>query len=337
VVTIAEKPTERTYAAELAKAISIVGADLGFDAEIEKGIVSETGVEGKSRGYVDVIIYYEGKPVAIVEVKRPEVPLSDPELNKQALQYAEWYRKNKGVQLYGIHNMRYLKLFKYVTKTEYEKRQKTLLDYMKGAVSGWVPVSDFPFKIMPWVSSINDYKQITTVREARENLKKFLLSLKEILGGKTLDLSKEVIYTIRSLIEEAASRGISQLENLYKENAEVKKLVDTWLGERGYKKPKSDSELRNLLGLLLKEQIYTFTMKLLFYLVLQSIDADMATKLRESIKPLEEANDPNFFKKIAEELFKYAIERTGTLRKYLVKMPLTNCPLCRLLYPSSRK
>jgi len=47
VVTIAEKPTERTYAAELAKAISIVGADLGFDAEIEKGIVSETGVEGK--------------------------------------------------------------------------------------------------------------------------------------------------------------------------------------------------------------------------------------------------------------------------------------------------
>jgi len=91
-----EKPTERTYAAELAKAISIVGADLGFDAEIEKEIVFETGVEGKSRGYVDIVINYERKPVAVIEVKRPEVPLSDPELNKQALQYAEWYRRKEG-------------------------------------------------------------------------------------------------------------------------------------------------------------------------------------------------------------------------------------------------
>ena len=133
-VTMAEKPTERTYAAELAKAISIIGANLGFDAEIEKEIMFETEVERKSRGYVDVVIYYEGKPVAIIEVKRPEIPLSDPELNRQALQYAEWYRKKKGIQLYGIHNMRYLKLFKYVTKTDYEKRQKTLLDYIKEAV-----------------------------------------------------------------------------------------------------------------------------------------------------------------------------------------------------------
>jgi len=30
--------------------------------------------------------------------------------------------------------MQYLKLFKYITKTEYEKRQKTLLDYIKEAV-----------------------------------------------------------------------------------------------------------------------------------------------------------------------------------------------------------
>ncbi len=297
---MAEEPTERTYAAELAKTITIIGESIGFDAEVEKKTPS---------GYPDVIIYYKGGPIAVIEVKKPEIPLSDPKLNEQALRYAEWYRKNRGVKLYGIHNMRYLKLFRYVTKPM--KKQVTLLDYIKGAISSWVPVSDFPFKIMPWVSSIRDYKHIRTHREARENLKRFLLNLKEILEGKTLDLSKEVIDTIKKLIEEGASRGIMQFENLYKRDSEVRKLVDSWFGERGSKKPRNTNEFRKLLRLLLKEQIYTFTMKLLFYLVLQSIDTDMAAKLQESIKPIEEAEDPEFFKKIANILFSYAIERTG--------------------------
>lgn len=294
-----EKPTERTYAAELAKMITIIGGSMGFDSEVEKKTPS---------GYPDVIIYHKGEPVAVIEIKKPEIPLSDPKLNEQALRYAEWYRKNKNVRLYGIHNMRYLKLFRYVTK---QGNQITLLDYFKGAVSGWVPVSDFPFKIMPWVTSIEDYKHIRTHNEARRNLEKFLLTLKDILEGKTLDLSQEVIETLRTLIEKGASNGVAQLENLYRKNTEVRKLIDEWFGERGLKKPKNTTELRNFLKLLLKEQIYTFTMKLLFYLVLQSIDADMAAKLQESIKPIESANDPQFFKSISDTLFKYAIERTG--------------------------
>ena len=164
-----------------------------------------------------------------------------------------------------------------------------------------------------------------------------MLYLKEVLEGKTIDLSKEVIYTIRSLIEEAASGSVLQLENLYKGNAEVKKLVDTWLGERGYEKPESDSELRNFLGLLLKEQTYTFTMKLLFYLVLQSIDADMAAKLRESIKPLEEANDPNFFKKIADELFRYAIERTGDFEEIFSENAVDRLPIMLASLPKLKE
>jgi len=296
---MAEEPTERTYAAELAKAIAIIGESLGFDAEVEKKTPS---------GYPDVVIYYKGEPVAVIEIKKPEVSLGDPKLNEQALRYAEWYRRNKGVKLYGIHNMRYLKLFKYVTKQE---KQVTLLDYINETVSGWVPVSDFPFKIMPWVTSIEEYKHITTHAEAKRNLEKFLLSLKEILEGKTLDLSKEVIDTLRTLIEKAASNGVAQFEYVYNRDAKVKELVNRWFGERGFEKPKNTNEFRNFLKLLLKEQIYTFTMKLLFYLVLQSIDADMAAKLQESIKPIEDAKDPGFFKKIADTLFAYAIERTG--------------------------
>jgi|GEM_PF-1190878 len=321
---MAEEPTERTYAAEFAKMITIIGEPLGLDAEVEKKTPS---------GYPDVVIYYKGEPVAVIEIKKPEVPLSDPKLNEQALRYAEWYRKNRGVKLYGIHNMRYLKLFRYVAKPE--RKQVTLLDYIKGPISGWVPVSDFPFKIMPWVSSIADYKHIKTHREARENLKRFLLSLKEVLEGKTLDLSREVIDTIRRLIEEGASRGIMQLETLYRKNAEIRKLVDSWIGERGFKKPRNVNEFRNLLRLLLKEQIYTFTMKLLFYLVLQSIDTDMAAKLQESIKPIEDAKDPEFFKKIASALFSYAIERTGDFEEIfgvntVDKLPFVDASLPQL-------
>jgi len=323
---MAEEPTEKTYVTELVKAIAIIGGSIGFDAEVEKKTPS---------GYPDVIIYYKGEPVAIIEVKKPEIPLSDPMLNKQALRYAEWYRRNRGVKLYGIHNMRYLKLFRYVTKSE--EKQVTLLDYIEGVISGWVPVSDFPFRIMPWVSSIRDYKHIRTHREARENLKRFLLNLKEILEGKTLDLSKEVIDTIKNLIEQGASAGIMQFENLYKRNSEVREIVDSWFAERGFKKPRNTNELRNLLRLLLKEQIYAFTMRLLFYLVLQSIDTDMSAKLQESIKPIEEAKDPEFFKKIASMLFNYAIERTGDFEEIFGVNTIDRLPFVPAVLPQLKE
>ena len=295
-----EEPTERTYAAELAKMIADIGKSIHFDAEIEKKT---------SPGYPDVIIYYKEEPVAVIEIKRPEIPLSDPKLNEQALRYAEWYRRNKGLGLYGVHNMRYLKLFRYVTKQE--KKQTTILDYTKGPASGWAPVSDFPFKIMPWVTSIRDYKHIKNNTKAKRNLEIFLLSLKDIIEGKTLDLSGEVIDTIKTLIEMGASRGVLQLEDKYKRDKEIRALVDGWFGERGLRKPRNTNEFSEFLKLLLKEQIYTFTMKLLFYLVLQSIDADMAAKLQESIEPLESAKDPEFFRKISSTLFEYAIKKTG--------------------------
>jgi len=49
VTAMAEEPTERTYATELAKAVTIVGDSLGFDAEVEKKTPS---------GYSDIVIYF---------------------------------------------------------------------------------------------------------------------------------------------------------------------------------------------------------------------------------------------------------------------------------------
>lgn len=294
-----ERPTEDTYVTELVSVIKQIGGPMGFDAEHNRNTPS---------GKPDVNLYYEGKVVAVIEVKTPKTPLSDPSLNKQALRYADWYRKNRRVHFYGIHNMRYLKLSKYVAG---EKREKTLLDFMGEKRADWASVSDFPFKITPWVKSIDEYKQISTSRQARTNLEEFLLRFKEILEGKTLDLSRDVIDTVRRYIEEGASRGIPKFEDLYRSKEKnVNELFEEWRKERSIKKPKNDNQLREFLTLMLKEQLYTFSMKVLFYLVLQSIDAEMSAKLRENLASIE-PSDPELFKKIFDMLFNYAIERTG--------------------------
>jgi hypothetical protein len=190
----------------------------------------------------------------VIEVKEPRIPLSDPSLNEQALRYADWYRKNRDVLFYGIHNMKYLNLFKFVQK---EQREKTLLDFIEGKKTLWVPVSNFPFKIIPWAKSIDDYKQISTNNRAQENLQDFLLKFKEILEGKTLDLSSDVIEAIRRYIEEGANRGLTKFEDMYKRNEEnVRELFEAWRSERGLDKPKNDSRLREFLGLMIKEQLY---------------------------------------------------------------------------------
>lgn len=292
-----EKPIEDTYVTELVSVIKQIGGSIGFDAEANWKTPS---------GKPDVKLYYNEKVAVIVEVKTPKTPLSDPSLNRQALRYADWYRKNHGVNLYGIHNMKYLKLFRHVVKPE-----KTLLDFMGVKRENWASVSDFPFKIIPWVKSIDEYKQISVNRQARENLEDFLLTLREILEGKTLDLSSDVIDTVRRRIEEGANRGLTKLEYLYKSKEDnVHQLFEEWRKERGIKKPENDNQLREFLTLMLKEQLYTFSMKVLFYLVLQSIDADISAKLKENLASIE-PSDSELFKKIFEMLFNYAIERTG--------------------------
>jgi len=315
-----EKPTEDTYVAEFVSVTKQLGALLGFDAEFNRKTPS---------GKPDIIIYYKNKPVAVIEVKEPRIPLSDPSLNEQALRYADWYRKNRDVLFYGIHNMKYLNLFKFVQK---EQREKTLLDFVEGKKTLWVPVSNFPFKIIPWAKSIDDYKQISTNNRAQENLQDFLLKFKEILEGKTLDLSSDVIEAIRRYIEEGANRGLTKFEDMYRRNEEnVRELFEAWRSERGLDKPKNDSQLREFLGLMIKEQLYTFSMKVLFYLVLQSIDAEMATKLKENLASVE-PSDPLIFKRIFDMLFAYAIDKTGDFEEVfgtntVDKLPLVDATL----------
>ena len=309
-----EKPTEDTYVAELVSVIKEIGGPIGFDAEFNWKTPS---------GKPDVKLYYGKRAIAIIEVKNPDIHLTDRKLEKQGKNYAEWYRKNLGMQFYGIHNMKYLKLFQWKVKP----KEKTLLDFIEERRDNWVPVSDFPFKIMPWVKSINDYKQISANRQARKNLEEFLLRFKEILEGKTLDLSKDVIETIKRYIEEGASRGLSQIEFMYRSRKEnVYNLFEEWRKERGIKKPKNDNKLRELLTLMLKEQLYTFSMKVLFYLVLQSIDAEMATRLKENLAAIE-PSDPEFFKKIFDMLFEYAIQRTGDFEEVFGTNTIDKLPI----------
>lgn len=310
-----EKATEDTYVAEFVSVVKQIGGPIGFDAEFNKTTPS---------GRADVNLLYKSKLVAVVEVKEPGIPLSDPALKVQAERYAEWYRKNRGVNFYGIHNLRYLSIFKYVAK---EKREKTLLEFMGTKKADWASVSDFPFRIMPWVKSINDFKQISVNNEAQRNLSEFLLKFKEILEGKSLDLSAEVIQIIKRHIEEGASRSLTKFEDLYKSGEKnVRTLFEDWRKERGIEKPKNDDKLRDFLTLMIKEQLYTLSMKVLFYLVLQNIDAEMSAKLKENLATIE-PSDAELFQRIFDMLFKYAIEKTGDFEEVFGTNTVDRLPL----------
>ena len=191
-----ERATEDTYVAELVSVIKEIGGPIGYDAEFNKITQS---------GRADVNLLFNGKLVAVIEVKIPDIPLSDPALKVQAEGYAEWYRKNRGVCFYGIHNLKYLSIFKYVGKEN--RKDISLNEWIGQKKADWASITDFPFRIMPWVKSISEYKTISTHREARNNLTSFLLKFKELLEGKSLDLSFEVIDVVKRHIEDGASHG----------------------------------------------------------------------------------------------------------------------------------
>lgn len=68
--------------------------------------------------------------------------------------------------------------------------------------------------------------------------------------------------------------------------------------------------MKEILRYLLKETVYTFVMKIMFYYVLQTKDVDLANKLKEDIANLK-LNDPILFREVFDRVFHYAIERTG--------------------------
>lgn len=311
-----EKATEDTYVTEFVSTIKEIGGPIGYDAEFNKTTPS---------GKADINLFHKGTLVAVIEVKEPRVPLSDPALKVQAERYAEWYRKNRSVCFYGIHNLKYMSVFKYIAK---EKRKDTTLpEFMGTKTADWASISDFPFRIMPWVKSITDFKQISTNNKARKNLSDFLLKFKEILEGKTLDLSAEVIEVVKRYIEEGASYGLTKYEDLYKNGEkEVDSLFEDWRKERAIQKPKDDEELRAFLTLMIKEQLYTLSMKVLFYFVLQNIDAEMSSKLKENLADIE-PSDAELFQKIFDMLFKYAMDRTGDFEEVFGTNTVDRLPL----------
>ena len=164
---------------------------------------------------------------------------------------------------------------------------------------------------MPWVNSIDDFKQISQNRRARENLESFFLNFKEVLENKTIDLSKEVIKTIRTYIEQGASFGLSQMKNLYTKNtSKVTDIFEDWRKKRGIGKPKNDTALNRYLTLMIREQIYTFVLKVLFYNVLQGINKEMAEKLDQNLTEIQ-LSDTTLFKDIFSLLFDFAIKKSG--------------------------
>ena len=66
-----EKATEDTYVAEFVSTIKEIGGPIGYDAEFDKTTPT---------GRADINLFHKGTLVAVIEVKEPSIPLSDPSL-----------------------------------------------------------------------------------------------------------------------------------------------------------------------------------------------------------------------------------------------------------------
>ncbi|WP_054837540.1 type I restriction enzyme HsdR N-terminal domain-containing protein [Metallosphaera hakonensis] len=154
------EPTEWTYEGELLSQVKNIGGKLGFDAEQELKI-------GKGRS--DLLLKFKDKPIAVIEIKKPDVDLSDSSLLDQVLRYADSYRKYyRDLKFFIVHNMKYADVYRWDESKE-ANRQINLMDFMEGSskpkISKWVRAFDFPLPIIPETKSIADYRMISTTRE----------------------------------------------------------------------------------------------------------------------------------------------------------------------------
>jgi type I restriction-modification system DNA methylase subunit len=289
------EPTEISYAAELKSIIDSLG--LGFRAEIEKRIEGE-----KLR--VDLLIYQGNALLLIVEVKRPEAfpSLSDDKLIKQAKEYANLLiKKHTGLRYFATHNLKHLMLF------EWRKIEKKRLQDFEKPSHDWFVVRPLPWSILPSASQLSDYESNhLDVRSATRN---FLMDFKARLEGKTLDVRPEIIQTLASSLEKIADGGGVWFFDLYKRDVSFQSSFDTWLRERGIKRPKNDDETRIQLKRLAMEQAYTLIIKLMFYHVLR-LKYDILTSKLSDIK-IDGSMSAAVMREMWESLFKDAIKESG--------------------------
>jgi len=236
-----ERPTESTYSSDLKEWINQIIKGEGLLPLLEATVEP---IKDKKR--TDILIYdHEHNPVLLIEVKRPDIMHSDPNVVSQALGYVESYR-SRGLKNYALHNVNLLSLWD-----------------LDGKKIG-------EFKIT-YVTVLEEY--VRKKEEIKEYLRKFLIWYVKFLRGESRrTIDESIIEVLNQYITGIISTTglIDELSKLYVDDNEFRRHFKLWLADNGWADPKGDKlTLEEYCTNLAKQYLYIFTNKILFYNVLR--------------------------------------------------------------------
>ena len=234
--------------------------------------VTEMTYSGDLKGWIDDIIRTEGLPflhakvekslggkradlllfdkaggcVLIIEVKRPDIEATSPEVVKQAAGYARKFA-GSGLKYYATHNVNILVLYDAITDAKVEQFAIT------------------------YVRSLDEYER--KEEEIKERFKKVLVRFAKLLKGeppKPIDESIiEILHNYISGIVNTTGLVEHQVA-AYTQDADYRRKFDGWLKDKAWVEPRGDrKKLEDYCTVLSKQFLYIYVNKVLFYYVLR--------------------------------------------------------------------
>ncbi|MDH5374332.1 MAG: N-6 DNA methylase [Candidatus Bathyarchaeota archaeon] len=238
---MAERPTEQTYASDLKEWINqIIKEDALPFSQAKVEIM-------KDKKRADILLYDSANNcILIIEVKRPNELPSDPEVKKQAYDYAQGY-KSHGLRSFATHNVNILILYDALTQQKVDQFSVT------------------------YVKDLDEY--VRKKGQIIESFRRILRWFADFLKGepaKPIDESIiEILHGYIQGIVAATSLGNKQIES-YIKDVNYRKRFWAWLVDKGWEDPKSDRQkLEEYAIILAKQFLYIYINKILFYNVLK--------------------------------------------------------------------
>jgi len=238
---MSEHPSEQTYASDLKEKINQIIIEDGLSllpAKVE--IIKE-----KKRA--DILLYDKNNNcILIIEVKLPNELPSNSDVVKQAYDYSQQYKEN-GLKYFATHNVNLLILYDAMTGQKVDQFSVT------------------------YIKELDEYYR--KIEEIKENIRKILnWYLRFLEGEPPKSIDESIIEILSNFINGIASTTHLvniQLESYIKDN-EYRSNFEKWLLDKGWEDPKGDQKkLEEYMIILVKQFLYIYTNKLLFYNVLK--------------------------------------------------------------------
>jgi type I restriction-modification system DNA methylase subunit len=238
---MAERPTEQTYASDLKEWINqIIKEDALPFSQAKVEIM-------KDKKRADVLLYDNANNCTlIIEVKRPNEMPSDPEVKKQAYDYAQGY-KSQGLRVFATHNVNILIMYDALTQ---QKTDQFSITYVK---------------------ELDEYARKKD--QIKESFRKILRWFADFLKGEPAKpIDESIIEILHGYIQGivASTFLVNEQMERYVKDVSYRKRFEAWLVDKGWEDPKGDKRrLEDYAIILAKQFLYIYINKVLFYNVLK--------------------------------------------------------------------